>query len=293
MSKNNSPFSINIFLPNGDPDGLRVIGKSHWTGRGIVFTRSGYEEASKRDEFRKAGVYILVGDSGDGGLPTIYIGEGETVNDRFKKHNLDKDFWDWGVFFVSTDDSLNKAHVKYFESRLIAIAQKTKRATLNNSQTPKEPILSEFEKAHAESFLNDILVILPLIELNVFKTSNKKTSSKYPTLYLSTKGLNAQGQCIGKEFTVFTGSQIHQDTTNSIHAYMVKLREDLTNSGVISEKGGKLIFTQNYTFSSPSTASGVILGRADNGRMTWKTKEGKTLKELQEAQLSNNLDSEE
>lgn len=31
------PFSIKIFLPNGQPDGLRIVDKSNWTGRGIVF----------------------------------------------------------------------------------------------------------------------------------------------------------------------------------------------------------------------------------------------------------------
>lgn len=43
-------------------------------------------------------------------------------------------------------------------------------------------------------------------------------------------------------------------------------------------------FTQDYSFSSPSTAAAVVLGRSANGRIEWKAADGRTLKELQEAE---------
>jgi len=43
-------------------------------------------------------------------------------------------------------------------------------------------------------------------------------------------------------------------------------------------------FTQDYSFSSPSTAAAVVLGRSANGRIEWKDAQGRTLKELQEAE---------
>ena len=46
--------------------------------------------------------------------------------------------------------------------------------------------------------------------------------------------------------------------------------------------GTMLCLTQDYTFSSPSMASSVVLGRTSNGRIEWKTTDGETLKELQE-----------
>jgi len=33
------PFSIRIFVPGGDPDGLRIVEKSNWTGVGVAFNR--------------------------------------------------------------------------------------------------------------------------------------------------------------------------------------------------------------------------------------------------------------
>ena len=41
-------------------------------------------------------------------------------------------------------------------------------------------------------------------------------------------------------------------------------------------------FTQDYSFSSPSTAAAVAMGRSANGRIEWKDKSGKALKAIQE-----------
>jgi hypothetical protein len=70
-------FSIRIFLPDGTPDGLRIVEKSNWTGRAIVCSRSQFREAKSRFEFGKTGVYVLRGPSESGDQPAIYIGEGD------------------------------------------------------------------------------------------------------------------------------------------------------------------------------------------------------------------------
>lgn len=63
---------------------------------------------------------------------------------------------------------------------------------------------------------------------------------------------------------------------------MREIRADLVRLGVLKDVGEFYNLVQPYTFSSPSTAAGVLLGRATNGRTDWKTKDGKTLKTLQE-----------
>ncbi|HEX9781816.1 MAG TPA: DUF4357 domain-containing protein, partial [Opitutaceae bacterium] len=55
-------------------------------------------------------------------------------------------------------------------------------------------------------------------------------------------------------------------------------------NGVLILAGDAFQFTQDYTFSSPSLASAVVLGRASNGRTDWKDESDRTLKEIQEAQ---------
>ncbi len=150
--------SIRIFLADGTPDGLRLVEKSNWTGLGIVCPRSQYPAVRPRVEFGRPGVYVLVG-PGDSALPQVYIGEAEELRSRLDNHRQTKDFWTRVIAFTSKDGSINKAHVRYLESRLIGLAAAAKRAELANGNAPALPALSEPDKADVENFLREMLVI--------------------------------------------------------------------------------------------------------------------------------------
>jgi hypothetical protein len=278
------PFSIKIFIPSGDPDGLRVIEKSNWTGSGLVFNRSIYQESRVREEFERTGVYILVGESDSSTLPTVYIGEGDPVKPRLEQHYSKKDFWSWCIFFTSKDGSLNKAHVKHLESRLIEKAKEAKQCSLDNIQDSQLPTLTEAEKADAESFLLDMLSIFPLVGLNIFEAA-KKPKSKNKILYISAKGLSGSGYESPNGFTVCKGTQVFGKVTKSADKFISTIRADLLNQKVIIPDGEHYIFTQDYSFSSVSSAASVVLARNANGRIEWKDKSGNTLKKLQEGSV--------
>ena len=275
------PFSIRIFVPDGDPDGLRLVEKSNWTGIGVVFNRTGYKQVVSRSEFDRTGIYVLVGFSEESVLPTLYIGEGDPVKNRLNNHYSNKEFWDWGVFFVTKDSSLNKAHVKHLESRLLQLAKAAKQCRLNNTQTSLAPTLSEAELADVESFLLDMLNIFPLLGLGVFEKTATAKASKKDLLYIKAKGIEASGYEDPKGFVVTAGSGMFADETPSIHNGMSNLRAELLQQEVVIKGNDGFVFAENYVFSSPSTAAGVVQGRAANGREDWKTKEGKTLKQIQ------------
>ena len=162
------PFTIRIFVPYGDPEGIRIIDKMNWTGLGVVFPRNRWETARPREEFDRAGIYILVGNTDDD-LPTIYVGQGDVVRDRIQSHYKKKDFWDWGITFVSTGARLNRAHVTWIEHELVKRAEEAKSCNLDNGNAPSEPNLSEQEKADTRAFLHEILQILPLVGLRAFE----------------------------------------------------------------------------------------------------------------------------
>jgi hypothetical protein len=118
----------------------------------------------------RSGVYILVGYRGqDDDLPTVYIGQADGVRNRIELHHSKKDFWDWEAVFVYTSGGLNRAHVTWLEYALVRRAQDAKRCYLDNGNTPQEPALTEAEKADTEGFLNELLQILPLVELRAFE----------------------------------------------------------------------------------------------------------------------------
>ncbi|MFN3327112.1 MAG: GIY-YIG nuclease family protein, partial [Bryobacteraceae bacterium] len=176
---NSQGFSVRIFIPSGNPDGLRIIEKSHWIGQGLFFPRALFAEARQRDELKRTGVYVLWGPGESGQLLRIYVGEGDSVLSRLDQHAKQKDFWTHAVVFTSKDQNLNKAHVKYLEARLVQLAADAKRAELDNGNIPQLPTLSEADKADAEAFLQDMLLCLPLLGLNVFekaKVSGKQSS---------------------------------------------------------------------------------------------------------------------
>ena len=37
---NTTPFSLHIFVVDGDPDGLRIVDKTNWIGKALVFPRA-------------------------------------------------------------------------------------------------------------------------------------------------------------------------------------------------------------------------------------------------------------
>jgi hypothetical protein len=139
--------TIKIFLPDGSPEGIRVISKSNWTGNAVMANRSQLSEAINREELAKAGVYVLTGTNLEG-AQRIYIGESDLLKDRLKQHISGKDFWDNFIAFSCTDGTLNTAHVKYLEYRLIKFAKKANQWDVENNTVPKEPRLSETEDAH-------------------------------------------------------------------------------------------------------------------------------------------------
>jgi hypothetical protein len=138
----------------------------NWTGLGIAFPRSKWPEVRQRAEFIRAGVYILVGYQEDD-LPTIYIGQADGVRNRIEAHFQNKEFWDWGIIFVSNSGGLNRAHVTWLEYALVSRATATGRCRLDNGNAPQEPGLTEAEKADTQAFLKEILQILPLVGFRI------------------------------------------------------------------------------------------------------------------------------
>ncbi len=107
-------FSLRIFVPGGELEGVRSVEKSNWNGRGLVCPRAVFVKAKSRAEFSKTGVYVLSGPGIEGNLPRIYIGEGDPTRSRLEQHYGKKDFWT--TLFLFTDEYLNKAHIQYLEA---------------------------------------------------------------------------------------------------------------------------------------------------------------------------------
>ncbi len=164
------PFTIRVFVADGDPEGVRLVDRMNWTGVGVVFPRERWQSARLRPELGRTGVYVLVGyKEGDEDLPTLYIGEGDAVRDRIDSHAQTKEFWEQGYAFTTSNNGLNKAHVRWLERELIQEAKRAGRSKLDNGTAPAEPPLSEAERADSRAFLREILQALPIMGLRAFE----------------------------------------------------------------------------------------------------------------------------
>ena len=282
------PFSLRIFVADGDPDGLRLVERSNWIGKAVMFPRALYTTVRNRAEFQQTGVYLLLGPRTQGDGETIYIGEGDPVRPRLEEHYAKRDFWNRAVFFVAGPGQLNKAHVQYLEAQLVSRAKAAKRMPLENGNVPAEPTLSEADRADMDVFLSNILGMLPVLGIHAFELSAAPVPSRSGALLTCQgRGVNASGYDTPQGFLVKLGSLASTTETPSMHDHFptaVKLRRELVGNGVLVQLGDQYQFTQDYTFSSPSYAATVVLGRNSNGRESWKDTNGKTLKEIQEEQ---------
>jgi len=285
------PFSLRIFVADGDPDGLRIVDKSNWIGKALVFPRALLPQVKARPELVQTGVYLLLGPRPDGEGDMLYVGEGDPILPRLQDHQAKKDFWTRAIGFTTTTaGQLNKAHVQFLESRLMALARAAKRMPLDNANQPAEPSLSEADRADMKVFLGHMLGMLPVLGVHAFEQAPKAPAAKSgPVLTCKGKGVQATGYEASQGFVVRAGSQAVADTVPSMALHvrgMCDLRQELIGNGVLGLQGGLYQFTQDYSFSAPSTAAAVVLGRSANGRIEWKAADGRTLKELQEAEAA-------
>lgn len=226
-------------------------------------------------------MYFLVGPPAESGdSPSLYVGECDPLRPRLEDHYKRKDFWTHAIAFTSKDENLNKAHVQYLESRLVSLAREAKRCTLENGNIPALPSLSEADTAEMDAFLDEMLVILPILGLYAFERPQAPLQSQQK-LTIKSKGITATGYEADAGFVVLAGSEMAGETVPSIHNYLHALRQTLLKKGIVTQQNSSFRFAQDYTFDSPSTAAGVVVGRSANGRVEWKDAQGRTLKEIQ------------
>jgi hypothetical protein len=284
-----TPFSLRIFVADGDPDGLRIVERFNASARAVVFPRALLPQVKTRPELQQTGVYLLLGPRSDGEGDLLYVGEGDPILPRLQDHQSKKDFWTRAIGFVAVGGLLNKAHVQFLEARLIALARAAKRVPLDNGNSPGEPTLSEADRADMEVFLAHMLGMLPVLGVHAFESAPAVAAKASPVLSCKGKGVLASGYESSQGFVVKTGSQAVANSVPSMKQHvrgMFDLRQELLANGVLVLADGLYRFTQDYSFSSPSTAAAVVLGRSANGRVEWKDAQGRTLKALQEAQAA-------
>jgi len=207
--------TLKIFLAYGDPKRLRTAELSNWTGKAVSGPRSEFDKVLAREESVSSGVYFLTGTDPETNQSAIYIGEAECIKDRVKGH-LSKDFWNNITFFITKDENLTKAHIKYIEGRLIEVARSTERSVVMNTQGSGAK-LPESDREDMEVFLEKMQQVLPVLGVEAFvqKTSTSEETKKKDILTCNIKDLKATGYLTPNGIIVLKGSQAVLEERNS------------------------------------------------------------------------------
>lgn len=296
-----SATTLELFFIDGKPDGMLTAEVFGWTGHILVTPRTKLPDALKRKESSYTGVYVLLGELDD--EPLAYIGEGENIANRIKTHDAKKDWWTKAVLITTAANQLHKAHAQYLEARLVQEGSKASNINLENGTNPNLPSLSEAAIANMETFIDQLLMVLPALRVDLFtikakpdKQSSSKqmqSSSSTPTFELTLKkeGIAAVAILEDGEFVVQKGSLARATYIGdrSEKSYYWKYYDQLVNQGVLVDQGRHKVFTQSYAFPSTSAAGAVCNGRSTAGPIAWKVKGSKkTYKEWEAETLAGN-----
>ncbi len=237
-----------------------------------------------RDEVAKAGIYLLTGSDPNTNAPRAYIGEAEVIRERLKQHKT-KEFWVSAIVFVSKDENLTKAHVRYLESRFLDEAAKIGRFALEQNQASGSR-LPESDREDMEVFFSRVRQLLPVLGSDILAPISPRDTKVTPgaQLYCRIKGAEAHGQRTADGFVVYRGSTAVAEERPSADKYpgVLDRRRELIANHTLTPRDGLLVFVKDVEFPSPSAAAVVIHGGSANGLAVWKSSDGTSLKQLDE-----------
>ena len=171
---------------------------------------------------------------------------------------------------ASSDNS--KMGNKDFEQKK-SVLKSTKHLKLNEKILQKQQWSVTDIDERTRELTEKVLEMFPYVRTNYSVTG--KDESRYITL--NSKGITAIGYLNeDKTLTVYAESQLRFDVLPNSDT-LKEMRDDFLEQEVIMQRDGGYVFTQNYTFNSPSAATDFILGGSNNGWIYWKDDKGQII----------------
>lgn len=291
------PRTIQIFLPTGDPRGIRVAALTTSIVQMIEVPRPLLAEFLLMPESRQVGVYYLIGDDEEKDQLSVYAGQTGTVGKRLNEHDLDpkREFWNRALVAISLTHSLTQTHAMYLEWRGIQQANAAQRYSVENGNAGSKPHTPPWLEADCQEIFDTIRTLVSTLGQPIFEPLAVRRevsegvgvpavaqAEPAPQVPFRCKGpgADATGQYTEEGMVVLKGSQARMDVVASTPASTQRNRQRLITSGELKLEGDAYVFQRDVLFQAPSRASNVVLGRNSNGWSEWKDPAGKTLDEL-------------
>ncbi len=287
--------TIKIELLEGIPGGFRRAEFTTQLMRVLVVPRDRQELLDGCPEAKFQAVYLIVGETEEG-EPQVYIGKTRRMALRIKEHSKGgkKDYWKNVLYFVTKDNSLSSTEIEYLEWLLIRKATEAGNFQLDNRNkgSREEPQVEPAKRADFADYYNQIVALTEVLGYGgIFNRIHTEEPAQEARFFCrNTKG-DVDAGLIARDdgYYVLAGSScaLNISEAGKRNSFLVKTREKLLRTGVLKLQGGKLLFTQDYKFSSPSGAATLVYGRNINGWEGWRDASGRTLDECLRQKSSN------
>ncbi|WP_162570787.1 MULTISPECIES: GIY-YIG nuclease family protein [unclassified Variovorax] len=271
--------TIQIFLPSGDPQGIRQAEITTRIVRVIDVPRALLKEFLAMPEAAGGAVYFLFGDAEEAAKPLVYIGQTTDLKKRLVEHQKKKDFWQRVVVLLSRAESLTTTHSLYLERLCIQKAKEAGRCVIENDTNGNKLNTSKPLESECDELFDTGETLMSTLGFFLFeKPGAVESKTNLELYYCNAAGTDARGHYTAEGLVVLKGSKARLSVTDSFKdkSFHVK-RQKLEAAGVLKQEGEHLIFTQTYPFPTPSAAAAIVVGNNMNGWKTWKNKAGKDL----------------
>ena len=275
--------TIQIYLPTGNPRGLRVAEITTRIVRVVEVPRSQLDDFLLMPEAQQVGVYFLVGELSEAGQPRAYIGQSGNVGSRLQQHHQGKDFWNRALVVTSLTNNMTQTHALFLEWFAIAAATAAGRYRLENGNTGARPHTPAPLEADCHEIHETAATLLATLGQPIFEPLvSASTAVDVPEVFCcKSSSADGKGEYTSEGFVVHSGSKGRVGVVASLQGTSgERLRNQLISEGILVAQGDVLVFTRDHLFSSPSMAAMVLMGRSSNGWIDWKNAQGQTLDEV-------------
>lgn len=285
---NLTPKTIQIYLPGGDPRGIRVAEITTRIVQVIEVPRSLLQQFLVMDESQQVAVYFLIGESEDGTERKAYVGQTGDLRARLSKHHKDKDFWQKALVLISRTNSLAQTHALFLEWHCLQAIRKAGRYIDENGNSGSKPHTPPPMAADCLEIFETGSTLLATLGYPLFDALSKPTDNgdAEQVFVCTASGANGRGLYTEEGFVVLKGSRGRLKNVPSIAGTAgANLRSRLLENGVMRAEGVGVVFEKDHLFRSPSMAALALMGRTCNGWIDWKTEDGRTLDEVKRSGL--------
>ena len=280
---NPTPKTIQIFLPGGDPRGIRVAEITTRIVQVIEVPRSLLQAFFKMPESEQVALYFLVGNAEDEADPKVYVGQTGDVRARLASHDQKKDFWQRALVLISRTNSLTQTHALFLEWFCLQAVRKAGRYADENGNSGSKPHTPPPLEADCYEIFDTGRTLLatlgyPLFDAVADTTSLSQTDE---TFFCKSAGIDGRGLYTPEGFVVLKGSIGRRANVPSMAGTSEeRFRQKLVEAGIMTEQGDSVVFTKDHLFNSPSMAVIALLGSTANGWKTWRDASGRSLDEV-------------